>query len=561
MGQLPNEIRKALVNNRGQFKSYRVQSAVDYAKKKNIKVTKKDIMNYIKEIDEVTEHKVNFRKGMKHFVFNFLGGFVADIAYSRNEDAGKNVDGYEIEDGEYQRGAMKYFLLIVHGNSGWATAYQLNKKNRREVTRALSHFVSEMRRKYKYPVRKILTDNDKCFPESGKIPITKVTAEIHHRNDAGGGDIIQANHRLFTKIDNFMSTLRTYAANLYNKGHNSDIGHQAASPDRQLYIPYSVLQQFIHQWNQHVIPNVRCSREEMMRDPDLEKAYICLTLYANQGKEKIREEIRGQLTNSTEVTLKPRKGVFNNRQMGNTKQKPGTYRIEQVKGNVMMATNTRNPGDVVYFHPDDVAGIMHRDKWEEERDKYKDIDDPINDPRLFENEVPHVNTLPEVEDEPEEEHAPPKRRRGRPRKEQTEKSQGEKDAEVARAMLINDTMNNGLRNELSPEAIWQQTQKVKEAREQAENRESHPIDIDAGPEKIRKMTKEQLRKLLDHLIEQAKANPFWHQDVIVSKTEELANLVKSNKLRNVNLGTTATQLTKNNRARKQNKRARSSNGS
>ena len=44
-------------------------------------------------------------------------------------------------------------------------------------------------------------------------------------------------------------------------------------------------------------------------------------------------------------------------------------------------------------------------------------------------------------------------------------------------------------------------------------------------------------RMREHLIEQAKNDPILRQDVIVSKTEELAHLVKKNKLRKRSNGT------------------------
>ena len=60
MGTLPKEIRKALLNNRGQFKKFRIDSAMRYAKENNLKVYKKDIAEYITKIDNLTEKRMSY---------------------------------------------------------------------------------------------------------------------------------------------------------------------------------------------------------------------------------------------------------------------------------------------------------------------------------------------------------------------------------------------------------------------------------------------------------------------------------------------------------------------
>lgn len=498
MGTLPKEIRKALLNNRGQFKKFRIDSAMRYAKENNLKVYKKDIAEYITKIDNLTEKRVNFGKTHKTFVNPFLGGFVADIGYNRNPKAGENLDGL----------FMKYFLLIVHGNSGWATAYQLDNKSRNDIRKALEHFTSEMKRKYNYPVTMILTDNDKSFPQEKHIPINKIQAEFHRTNAISGKDIEHQNHRLFTRIDSFMSALRRYAANVYNKSHNSSINLQGNSHYDELYIPYDVLQEFIHEWNQHTIPNVKCTREEMMRDPDLEKAFICMALYANRDKARMRDDPEKELAINSEVTLRPRKKVFGNKQMYSMKQRPGTYTIIKTADGQYVGENTRQPGDVVYFRPDDVRSIVNRDLYDVERIEVAEASDPINNPMRYENEVVRVRDI----QGPEKPSA----------------------VERARQMLYKDTFDNGIAHDMSPRAIYEQANKIDRADEIEENNKSHPMNVEITPHVVKNLSKAAISKILDHLIEQAKKDPYWHQDVLGPKSEQLADLVKKRNIRKNN---------------------------
>ena len=537
MGKLPDKLRKALLNSRGQMKSTRINRAYEYAKENDMKITKKQIKDYMKEIEDFTEEKVDFGKMNKQFVFNFIGGFFADIGFNRNKEAGIAVDGERKVDKRgkvINQGWLKEFVVLVHGNSGWARAYQINNRTKAQVSVVVKSFIQEMESKFNYPVKRIVTDNDLCFKDKD-IPYVNVTAEIHENNDIDGTEIYHKNHRLFSRIDTFMSHLRSYAWNQYQKDPNARIGLQKVTERKELYIPWDTVNQFIWEWNQHHIPNVRCSREEMMKDQDLEKAYICMALYANEGKDKF---IKDRLANNMEVRLTGENNVFGNRQMKAHNERPGTYTITKTMTNQYVGVNTNNPADVVYFHPNEVNSIVHRGKYQQEMDELADVEDPLNNPRMWENQVtdfedPIHNNNKGIEvwkDNNKQQRKEKKKKEARKFLEEEDDKDQKAHELVVEAMMRE--FERGLMPEFSPEKQLEFKKKMKNKLLELERDGMFHIAIGES-RKLRDKPLETRAKarMREHLIEQAKNDPILRQDVITSKTEELAHLVKKNKLR------------------------------
>ena len=101
------------------MKATRVNQAFKYAKEHDIKgVTKKSILEYIKEIEPNKAFKG--KQASKHFVFNYIGGWFADIGFNRNKEMGKKIDG---------ENWLRQFVLFVNGNSGWAKVYEAPSKD------------------------------------------------------------------------------------------------------------------------------------------------------------------------------------------------------------------------------------------------------------------------------------------------------------------------------------------------------------------------------------------------------------------------------------------------
>ena len=537
MGKLPDKLRKALLNSRGQMKATRVNRAFDYAKENDMKITKKQIKDYIKEIEDFSEEKVDFGKMNKQFVFNYLGGFFADIGFNRNATAGIAVDGERQVDKRgkvINQGWLKEFVVLVHGNSGYARAYQINNKTRAQVSVVVNSFIQEMERKFKYPVKRIVTDNDQCFKDQN-IPYVNVTAEIHENNDIDGEEIYHKNHRLFSRIDSFMSHLRRYAWNQYQKDRNARIALQKVNEKKELYIPWDTVNQFIWEWNQHIIPVIRCSREEMLKDQDLEKAYICMALYANEGKDKFVHE---RLANNMEVRLTGENNVFGNRQMKAHNERPGTYTITRTMNNQYVGVNTQNPADVVYFHPNEVNSIVHRGKYEEEMNELADVEDPLNAPNNWENQIidfedPVHNNNKGIEvwrDNNKQQRKEKKKQKAREYLEEEEDK--DEQARILAYEAIMREFDRGLFPDFRPDQILKLKEKMKNKLIELERDGMFHIGISESRNRKNKPLETRAKaRMREHLIEQAKNDPILRQDVVVSKTEELAHLVKKNKLR------------------------------
>ena len=141
------------------------------------------------------------------------------------------------------------------------------------------------------------------------------------------------------------------------------------------------INRFVWEWNQRIIPVIRCSRNEMMEDEELEKAYICAALYGNQMKEGAREQFRA----GSQVRLKSNGRLFGNRQEKATGVRAGTYTIQKnVAGHYV---GIDNEGREVHFNADDVDAFVDEHVLDDELEDLKDVTDEINNPEEWKNNV------------------------------------------------------------------------------------------------------------------------------------------------------------------------------
>ena len=497
---LDKRIKKALLNNRNQMKTTRVNNAYKYAQEHKIKVTKKQIKDYIKEIDTKTFTKVNGRKVSKQFVFNFIGGWFADIGFNRNKEMGEAIDG---------KHWLKQFVLFVNGNSGWAKVYETPNKTQSNVSVIIRNFINDMERGG-YPVKKIITDNDGAF-DSKSFPITKITSEV-----ADDDELEHKNHRLFSRIDTFMSHLRRYAWNEYNSGSvdgkKPKICDQPAS--KELYIPLDTINRFVWEWNQRIIPVIRCSRTEMMEDENLEKAYICAALYGNQMKESAREQFKA----GAQVRLKTNGRLFGNRQEQATGLRAGTYTIQKnVAGHYV---GVDGEGREVHFNADEVDAIMDPHALDEDIDELEGVDDEINDPKQWEHQVTKFSetdksgmTVPKKKNMPKE------------------KSEDDIDLnDMAKNIAIQKQLNEldmGLFPEFGAEKLYKSAKLILEKLKEIDQARWSRI-VDEGHAQSKKLSMRAKAKIRAGLKQQyaKERDPYRRQDIPELAAERIGHMLK-----------------------------------
>ena len=511
---LDPRIRKALLRNRNQMKATRVNQAFKYAKEHDIKgVTKKSILQYIKEIDPNKD--LEDKNPNKKFVFRYIGGWFADIGFNRNKEMGRRIDGDRW---------LKQFVLFVNGNSGWAKVYEAPSKHRNVISSIVQRFIRDMG---KYPVRQIITDNDNAFDDQS-LPIKKIQSEIVNNETEE-----HSNHRLFSRIDTFMSHLRSYAWREYNvgtvNGHKAKICDQPK--DKEFYIPFDTIQRFVHEWNEHVIPVVRCTRNEMMKDKNLELAYICHALYGNELKNELRKAITGDVKLKTRVRFND---LGANRQERASGERAGVYTVTGSQDGHYVGVDKE--GRVVHFNANEVASRYDNSRFENEEFDLAGVEDEINDESQWQGSISRYEGP-----KPEK---PIKRKREKP-------EPSKQDA--AQLLAVEEQMRDlerGIPPDISPEKILENTKKWLKHLEEVDPMRYTLLINEAmnRPRTLRKSTMEKIAKSWN--IQAASGTPFVQQDIPIDSAYKSGQVVKLKKQQQLRNGRRANKA-KNNSTRKQ----------
>ena len=504
---LDKRLKKALLNNRNQMKSTRVNTAYQYAQEHKIKVTKKEIKDYIKGIDSKSLTKISPTKTSKQFVFNFIGGWFADIGFNRNAKMGQEVDGNDW---------LKQFVLFVNGNSGWARVYEAPHKSRGDVSRIIHNFISEMKRK-DYPVKQIITDNDQAF-DLPDLPIHRIQSEV-----ADNDQLEHKNHRLFSRIDTFMSHLRRYAWHEYNTGGDPwkkpKICNQSAT--KELYIPLDTINRFVWEWNQRVIPVIRCTRNQMMDDENLEKAYICAALYGNQLKESAREQFQ---IDSTVKLRAPRGKVFGNKQEIATGQRAGVYTIKRNAAGHYVGEDSQ--GRQVHFNADQIEGLYDEGALDDDIQEVLDVEDEINNPQQWSHQVSRFQELKPVESQ-----NLPKRKSDTSRRvdEDIDYEGAAKELAIRKQL---DELDMGLFPELGPEKLYKSAKAILTKLKQIDQAKYNKL-IWEGKDPSRKMSKVNKKRLRAGIKESyyEERNPYLHQDIPWEAADRIGRMIKLSRQR------------------------------
>ena len=473
------------------MKATRVNQAFKYAKEHDIKgVTKKSILEYIKEIEPNKAFKG--KQASKQFVFNYIGGWFADIGFNRNKEMGKKIDGDNW---------LRQFVLFVNGNSGWAKVYEAPSKDREVVSSIVQRFINDMG---EYPVKLIITDNDGAFDDS-TLPIKKIQSEVANNEYEE-----HKNHRLFSRIDTFMSHLRRYAWHEYNvgkvNGEPAKICDQPAS--KEFYIPLDTIKRFVYEWNEHTIPIVRCTRNEMMKDRDLELAYMCWALYGNTIADKLRESIKG------EVRVKSR-ARFNdlgaNRQERAHGERAGVYVIARKQNGHYVGIDKENRE--VHFNADEVTNIIDDAPLNAEEDALMNVNDEINRTDIYDNMVTKYEGPPAHRHKHRKHHTP-----------QPEPSV----EDAAQKMAVDEQLRDfdrGIPPSLDLNSIYMNAKKMLKALKDADATSYDELIVDLAS-KHYTLTSKAEERLAKRLQRQADKSVFNYQDIPVNEANESGMITK-----------------------------------
>ena len=266
----------------------------------------------------------------KKFFFNHRGGWFFDILINRNL---KNNTDDTVE---------QYYGIFLNGNSGWVKAYVMPNKSASTINNIFHNFVNQCSNleivvdegtKYhiKYPIKKIISDAEPGVPNQiNNIVIQKIKQS-------------ETTHSALSRINAFASALRK---RYKNKGY--------VSPEE--------LNEFIIDWNNSKIPNIVCTRNEMMMDKELEEAYIASCLYHNQQMDDETEDI---LKKDDEVKIIEKNDKYiQNKQIFN-QERTETYKIiENVGGNIKLQ-NVEDANDIRDVRANNISRklVKHNFDW------------------------------------------------------------------------------------------------------------------------------------------------------------------------------------------------------
>ena len=278
------------------------QGAKNTSQKLHNKVSVQDVANIKKMLDEdVFDVKSKFNRFK--FFFPYRGVWFFDIIVNR-----------KLKENE-EDNLVKYYGVFLHGNSGYVRAYEVDNRTQSHLTDIFNQFLQD-NREDDYPVKKIISDNE------GGVPNSLDGVEIVKKTQSN------TSHGTLSRINSFASALRNYNHNEY--------------PNKQ-YITLDVLDEYIEIWNQHQIPFVNCTREDMMDDVDLEEAYIAACMTENADVKKAVEE--GFKADDL-VKIKETNDKYKGDKRTMNKELGGTYKIVENKDGNIVLQNINDPKDI-----------------------------------------------------------------------------------------------------------------------------------------------------------------------------------------------------------------------
>ena len=344
-----NKIYDNIINTHDAPKRRKLTKRIQEKLDKNVKLKNqiiKDINksnNILKNRYRLTQNEINRLKEFygektidlkstqhlsKHIYYNRRGVWLFDIFMNRD---------YKNNPEEHLTTEWGIFL---HGNSGFVKAYEMNSK-KSDAIRGIFHMFLNKGPSYtdydgsiqhiNYPVLKIISDDEKGVPNENfrGTQIIKVKQT-------------DTDHRALAKINAFANHLRKW----HKREHEEEGG----------YITSNELNEFIDIWNKTTLPNVGCTRIEMLQNEDYETAYIAGCMYHNAEVGRMSEEA---FKENDYVKIKQQsKGLYG--KPGRSEELPGSYKIVSNENGKLTLVNVDNPRDTKVVSSTDVTARTYR---------------------------------------------------------------------------------------------------------------------------------------------------------------------------------------------------------
>ena len=319
------------------------------------KISDKDIEALREALGGEQLETINTKALNKKFFFNYRGGWFFDIIVNRKP---KNNTDETI---------TKYYGVFLNGNSGWVKVYEMDEKRAdvikhifEDFVNSCSHLEIEDNRYVNYPCKTIISDAEPGVPNSvGKVIVKKIVQK-------------GTSHSALSRINAFASSMRKYFKD-------------------DIYVSVKEMNEFVDNWNNHQIPNIVCSRNEMMEDKELEEAYIVSCMYHNQ---EIDDEGESIFKENDKVRIIEKNDVFVNDKQKFGKELSNTYKIiSNDKGNIKLE-NINDKSDVREVRTNAISRRVYDTdfNWKE----YFGIDEPIlNQPITYRKAVIPQQRTPE----------------------------------------------------------------------------------------------------------------------------------------------------------------------
>jgi hypothetical protein len=214
-----------------------------------------------------------------------------------------------------------------------------------------------------YPIVSINSDAEKAWgtdPDPGSA--------IQFYKFAAKGD-----HMRLGAINGFMSHLRRFAI----------------SRNDTKYITQNDMKQFVQTWNSAVIPKINCTRYQMMKNPDLEEAYIAYNLNFNDFIDQDRMD---EIGNNEVVTLKPPDHDFEKDNPQQRDRLKGLYQIIGRDDNAMYQLKDLRTGKIIHSRYEQMGSHVTNASLLPQKDGHLDVDQllGVDDSFVTEPDVPNL---------------------------------------------------------------------------------------------------------------------------------------------------------------------------
>ena len=256
----------------------------------------------------------------KKFFFNHRGGWFFDIIINRRLKNNKDDN------------VVYYYGVFLNGNSGWVKVYELTSRDSGTLTKTIQNFISDCSRLevngeiIHYPVKVIISDAESGLPNKiGDVTIHKIVQS-------------HTTHSALSRINAFASLLR--------KRFKEDT-----------YVSINQMEEFVDDWNKHKIPVINCSRNNMMKDKELEEAYIASCLYHNQI---IDDESSDIFKVDDEVKIIEKNDDYQHDKQKFGKELTATYKILSSDKGKIELQNVENKADTRTVRTNNISGRVNK---------------------------------------------------------------------------------------------------------------------------------------------------------------------------------------------------------